>query len=221
MGYTRGKGSKTHKEEVKRKGVTLFLISRGEVCVSFWVFCHCLLSYCPYVSYHPAVICQTELYCHGTGINLCQPTRARWPDGLCGLVQPLCSILPLHTQPHISALSDSVPAFQRWRWIGKCPVCVSVCSVLRAGPALFDHWAAAYPPAGFAASSAKKNSTGFRLGEAISCRLIRLYVCVSVFLSLWGSVWMSLLAGGDTDNDTSMAEVADKAWELNIAAAFA
>ena len=125
---------------------------------------------------------------NGAGINLCQQTGALRPDGLCGLVQSLCGILPLHTQAHISVVSDSVRAFRRRRWIPKCPGCISVCSEPRAGPAPFDHWAAAYPPAGFAASSAKKNSTGFRPGEAISCCLrglyesvwVRVRACVSV-----------------------------------------
>lgn len=45
---------------------------------------------------------------------------------------------------------------------------------------------AAYPPAGFAVSSAKKNSTGFRPGEAISCCLIELCMCVRECLQVCG-----------------------------------
>lgn len=45
-----------------------------------------------------------------TGLGLTSANRqgARRPDSLCGLVQSLCSILPLRTQPHISPVSDSV-----------------------------------------------------------------------------------------------------------------
>lgn len=67
--------------------------------------------------------------------------------------------------------------FKRRRRIEKCPVCISVCLVLWEGPAPFDHWAAAHPPACFAVSSAKKNSIGFRPPEVISCCLIGLCMC--------------------------------------------
>lgn len=51
--------------------------------------------------------------------------------------------------------------FEGRRWIEKCPVCVSLCvQRLWEGPAPSDHRATANPTAGFAASSAKKSSTG-------------------------------------------------------------
>lgn len=117
-----------------------------------------------------------QSYIIGTWINLCQQTRAHRPDSLCGLVQSLCSILPLHTQPHISTVSHSVSVFQEQKTDWK-PVCISLCLVLWVGPAPFDHWAAAHPPACFAVSSAKKNSIGFRPPEVISCCLIGLCMC--------------------------------------------
>lgn len=138
--------------------------------------------YCTTVHMFPTIkqLSVRQSYTNGTRINLCQQTRAHRPDSLCGLVQSLCSILPPHTQVYISTVSDSVSALRRWRWIEKCPVCISVCTSLRVGPAPFDHWAAAYPPAGFAVSSAKKNSTGFRPGEAISCCLMCVRECLWV-----------------------------------------
>lgn len=106
------RGTKTHKEETERKGVTLFLMQQRRV---FFLYESFATVYCPTVHMFPTIkqLSVRRSYTNRTGINLCQQTRARRPDSLCGLVQSLCSILPLHTQPHISAVSNSVSAFHR------------------------------------------------------------------------------------------------------------
>lgn len=90
-----------------------------------------LLSIC----FLPSSSYLSDSYTIGTWINLCQQTRAHRPDSLCGLVQSLCSILPLHTQPHISTVSHSVSAFQETKTDWKVS-CVHLCvfgTVGRAG----------------------------------------------------------------------------------------
>lgn len=65
--------------------------------------------------------------------------------------------------------------------IEKRPVCVSLCvRRLWEGPAPSDHQAIAYPTAGFAASSAKKSSTGLETRGGHILHAIGLYMCVCV-----------------------------------------
>lgn len=70
-----------------------------------------------------------QSYTIGTRINLCQQTRAHRLDGLCGLVQSSCSILPFCYLNRTLARRPTLfyQRFEGRRRIEKCPVCVSVC----------------------------------------------------------------------------------------------
>lgn len=109
IGHTRGRGIKTHGEELEKKE---WLTQSAEESFVF-LFESVATVYCPTVHMFPSIeqLSVGQSCTIGTWINLCQQTRAHRPNSLCGLMQSLCRILPPHAQPHISTVSYSVSAF--------------------------------------------------------------------------------------------------------------